>query len=99
MTRGEQGGGRGGGVLEWVVSRVLDPSACFRSTAETQAVQLKSNMRFPSNEKGMLIMMAAPELLNHYHSLPGHFSVLHVHAHMQQPPEYIHERAASLPVL
>lgn len=47
----------------------------------------------------MLKMMAAPELLNHYHSLPGHFSVLRVHAHTQKPPECIHERAASLLVL
>lgn len=47
----------------------------------------------------MLRMMAAPELLNYYHSLPGHGSVLHVHAHVQKPPEYIHERAASLLLL
>lgn len=89
----------GGGGLESVVSRVLDPSACLRSAAETQAVQLKSNMFWSRDFLLMRRGCSKSELLNYYHSLPGHFGVLHVHAHTQKPPEHIHEGAASLPVL
>lgn len=59
------------------------------------AVQLRHALewRFPSNEKRMVKIMAGPEMLNHYHSSPDYSSVLHVHAHMHRPPEYIQEGA------